>query len=400
MEFATIREQATIPDGFGSVQPEGTDVMVTNPPRAIVVGAGTIAGIHIDALRRLGVDVVSVVASTPDRSVAAAERFGVRRSDPDLESAIAGSDAQVLHICTPNALHHAMTITGLEAGLHVVCEKPLATSAPEARALTERTDHSDRVHAVCFNNRYYPLVQDLRSRRVDGGLGRIFLVRGSIADDTLWARSDWDWRLDAGLGGPTVVTSTTGSHLIDLVSYVTGSRVVEVCADFGTAHADRRSPSGETSQAALDASARDEVSSVLARFEDGSRGVLSLSHVSAGHPYRVRLELDAELGGAMWDSERPNELWLGHRDEPNRQVVAAPRQVSMPAARWFANPGAYREGFSETFRLLFEQIYGAITGNGELEPDYPTFQDGLAGLCVHDAILASVRTRSWVKVTD
>ena len=371
--------------------------MVKNPLRTIVVGAGTIAGIHIDVLRRIGVDVVSIVASTPERSVEAAERFGIPRGDPDLDAAIRGSDAQVLHICTPNTLHHRMVITGLDAGLHVVCEKPLAISVAEARSIVEHVDQDDRSHAVCFKNRYYPLVQDLKARRSAGDFGRVFLVRASIADDTLWAPTDLDWRLDPRLGGSTVVTSTTGSHLIDLVSYVTGSRVVEVCADFGTGYPDRYLPSGTAAESALNASARDEVSNVLARFEDGSRGVFSLSHMSAGHPYRVRIELDAEHGGAAWDSERPHELWLGHRDEPNQQVVADPRQVSDSAAGWFANPGAYREGFSETFRLMFQQFYGAITG-GECEPGYPTFQDGLAGLYVHDAILESVRTRSWVKV--
>ena len=373
--------------------------MVKNPPRTIVVGAGTIAGIHIDVLRRIGVDVVSLVASTPERSVEAAERFGIPRGDPDLETAIRGSDAQVVHICTPNTLHHRMVMTSLAAGLHVVCEKPLATSVADARSIVEHVDHDDLCHAVCFNNRYYPLVQDLKARRAAGDLGRVFLVRASIADDTLWAPTDWDWRLDPRRGGPTVVTSTTGSHLIDLVSYVTGSRVVEVCADFGTGYSERSLPPGTAAESALNASARDEVSNVLARFEDGSRGVFSLSHMSAGHPYRVRIELDAEHGGAAWDSERPNELWLGHRDEPNQQVVADPRQVSDPATGWFANPGAYREGFSETFRLMFQQFYGAITGSGEFEPGYPTFQDGLAGLYVHDAILESVRTQSWVKVS-
>ena len=93
--------------------------MVKNPPRTIVVGAGTIAGIHIDVLRRIGVDVASIVASTPERSVEAAERFGIPRGDPDLDTAIRGSDAQVLHICTPNTLHHRMVVTGLDAGLHV-----------------------------------------------------------------------------------------------------------------------------------------------------------------------------------------------------------------------------------------------------------------------------------------
>ena len=372
--------------------------MVKNPPRTIVVGAGTIAGIHIDVLRRIGVDVVSLVASTPERSVEAAERFGIPRGDPDLETAIRGSDAQVVHICTPNTLHHRMVMTSLAAGLHVVCEKPLATSVADARSIVEHVDHDDLCHAVCFNNRYYPLVQDLKARRSAGDFGRVFLVRAYIADDTLWAPTDLDWRLDPRLGGSTVVTSTTGSHLIDLVSYVTGSRVVEVCADFGTGYPERYLPSGTAAESALNDSARDEVSNVLARFEDGSRGVFSLSHMSAGHPYRVRIEIDAEHGGAAWDSERPHELWLGHRDEPNQQVVADPRQVSDSAVGWFANPGAYREGFSETFRLMFQQFYGAITGSGEREPGYPTFQDGLAGLYVHDAILESVRTRSWFKV--
>lgn len=306
-----------------------------------------------------------------------------------------GLDA--VHICAPNALHHELVLGALAHNVHVVCEKPLGIHAAEAADLAAAAQHASVVHAVCFNNRFYPLIQEIAARRRESLLGRTFLVRASIADDTLWHRQDWDWRLDPSIGGPTVVTSTTGSHLLDLVMFLLGTRPTALCAAFGTAHADRR-PAGTAApnSSVASGSALDDLAGILVRFDDGTQAVLSLSHVAAGHPYRVQVEIDAELAGVSWDSERPNELWIGHRDAPNELLVADARHMRPDARRFVEKAGAYREGFDETFRLLFREVYAQMAGGAAAPATYPTFSDGHRQVVVHEAIQTSAAERRWV----
>ncbi|MCY3748493.1 MAG: Gfo/Idh/MocA family oxidoreductase [Chloroflexi bacterium] len=366
------------------------------PLRAAVIGPGTIGRIHVDALRRNGVEVVSVVASTVERARAAADTLRVPHADESLDAALhRGLDA--VHICAPNALHRDLVLQALQHNVHVICEKPLGINVVEAAELSTAAREAGVVHAVCFNNRFYPLVQEISARRREGLLGRTFLVRASIADDTLWHRQDWDWRLDPSVGGPTVVTSTTGSHLLDLVMFLLGPRPSAICATFGTAHAERRPPGSEDTEPPVPTgSARDDLAGLLVHFSDGTQAVLSLSHVAAGHPYRVQVEIDAELAGVSWDSERPNELWIGHRDEPNELLLADARHMRPDAQRFVAKAGAYREGFDETFRLLFRDVYAHIAAGHGASASYPTFTDGHRQLVVHEAIQTSVSERRWV----
>ena len=366
------------------------------PIRAAVVGPGTIGRIHVDALRRNGVEVVTVVASTLERARSSAAELRIPCADASLAAALdRGLDA--VHICAPNALHHELVLQALERNVHVVCEKPLGLNVAEAADLAAAARQAGVINAVCFNNRFYPLVQEIAARRREGLLGRTFLIRASIADDTLWHRNDWDWRLVPSIGGPTVVTSTTGSHLLDLVMFILGARPTALCASFGTAHADRRPPgSGVEASAATEGSAMDDLAGLLVRFSDGTQAVLSLSHVAAGHPYRVQVEIDAEHAGVGWDSERPNELWIGHRDEPNELLVADARHMRPDARRFVEKAGAYREGFDETFRLLFRDVYAHIAAGTDAPVPHPTFTDGHRQLVVHEAIQTSVAERRWV----
>ena len=374
---------------------QGTDA-IQAPIRTAVVGPGTIGRIHVDALRRNSVEVVSVVASTLERAQSAATQLRVPHADASLAAAL-DRGLHAVHICAPNALHHDLVLQALEHNVHVVCEKPLGLDVAEAAELHAAAREIGVVHVVCFNNRFYPLVQEIAARRREGLLGRTFIVRASIADDTLWHWTDWDWRLDPSIGGPTVVTSTTGSHLLDLVMFLLGARPTAVCATFGTAHADRRPPESDVQEpTATMGSAMDDLAGLLVRFSDGTQAVLSLSHVAAGHPYRVQVEIDAERAGVSWDSERPNELWIGHRDEPNELLVADARHLRPDARRFVEKAGAYREGFDETFRLLFRDVYAHIAVGNDASAPYPTFTDGHRQLVVHDAIQTSVAERRWV----
>ncbi|HEV8633021.1 MAG TPA: Gfo/Idh/MocA family oxidoreductase [Chloroflexota bacterium] len=370
-----------------------------------VVGVGTIGRFHLEAARRLGADVVAVAASRASRAKLLAEELGVAATG-DYRDLLANPAVDVVHVCTPNNLHFPMARDALRAGKHVVCEKPLALTSHESGELLRLAEEADRVHAVCFNNRFYPLVQEARARVAAGALGRVFGLRGFILEDSLLAEDAFEWRLDPAQGGDSCAMATIGCHLIDLVGFVLGTSVAAVCADFTTVHPVRRRPLGGANGPTAGATRFEEVpirseeaASVLVRFASGAHGVLGVSRAAAGRRYRISLELDGTAAALAWDSEAPNRLWVGHDDRANELLLRDPALLSETARPYAGYLGAYQEGFADTFKALLAAVYRRINGpDRSAEPDFPTFVDGHAAMLVHDAVMASARTGAWVEV--
>ncbi|MBM4421413.1 MAG: Gfo/Idh/MocA family oxidoreductase [Chloroflexi bacterium] len=367
--------------------------------RAAIAGPGVIARYHADALRRHGVDIAAVVGSP--RAADQARSLGVDQAFQDVGEMLRSVDVDVVHVCAPNTLHAAFARAALEAGKHVVCEKPLAVNSRDSAALVALAEQTGLVNACCLNNRMYPLVQEFADRVRAGAVGRVFAVRASIVDDTLVTRNDDGWRLDPALGGDQVVLSTLGPHILDLVSHILDDPIEAVCADVSTCHPRRlRARNGRTEEFAFRG---EEIAHVLLRFRSGVRGVIALSHVSAGHPYRVAVEVDAEQHGIAWDSERPDVLWVGGRDTPTQLVLRDPRLLGARASAYTQSFGAFREGFGDTFLQLVRHVYADVDAHRrgqrtDASPSYPTFRDGHRAVLVHEAIVESAATGRWVGI--
>jgi predicted dehydrogenase len=279
-----------------------------------------------------------------------------------------------------------------------VLEKPLTIAVAEGHEILRRGEASGRVHAVCFNNRFYPLVQEIHARVRRGDLGEILSVRASVLEDGLLQPTDWNWRLDPSLGGSSVALSTVGCHLLDLVTFVVGDTVTEVCADLRTVH--RRRQIGTAGRREVEVDGQ-EIAHLLLRFRNGCRGVLAASQASAGRRYDYAVEVDGSREALAWRAPDSNELWLGHRDAPNQIILRDPALLTDRARAYMGYGAGFREGFAETFRQLVMHIYGAIAAGGPPPPAeaaYPTFHDGVAALCVHAAALASSLSGRWEDV--
>ena len=371
--------------------------------RAAVVGTGFIGVVHVDALRRLGVTVTGVVGSTPDR----ARAKGIAPVYDSYEALLADDDVDVVHLTTPNHLHYEQAKQALAAGKHVVCEKPLATTASESRDLLEHARASGLVHCTNFNIRFYPVVQEARARVREGGLGEIWAVHGGYLQDWLAQPTDWNWRLEPEKAGALRAVGDIGSHWLDLVQFVLGRRIVEVFADLGTAIAVRQRPLGEVEtfatasgvERASTEMSTDDLAHVLLRFEGGARGSLVASQVSIGRKNSLRFQVDGSGGAVAWDSERNEELWLGHRDSPNETLLRNPALLHEAAAARTQLPVAHAEGFADTFRELYRAVYVDVARGGPSEePEYPTFADGHVENVLGDAVALSNSERRWVEV--
>jgi predicted dehydrogenase len=373
-----------------------------------VVGVGFIGVAHVEALRRLGIDVVGVVGSTAERARLKAKAANLPHVYESLEDMLADPAIDAVHIASPNHVHAEQVRLALGAGKHVVSEKPLGVTSDETADLLARANDSGLVNAVCFNIRFYPLCHQAMALVADGSIGRPRFVSGSYLQDWLLLDTDWNWRLVPEEAGELRAVADIGSHWLDLVQFVTGSKITEVMADLHTLVPVRRHPAGPVETFASgngdedlieEAMTSDDAAGILLRFENGARGTASISQVSAGRKNSVSFEVDGSDSALSWYSEDPDRLWIGHRGRANEILQRDPSRVAPEAARVIGYPGGHVEGYADTFRALFSQVYADIERGGPSDrPNYPTFADGHDILCVTDAIARSAKSQSWVSV--
>src|SRR5580704_4087373 len=212
---------------------------------AAVVGTGFIGPVHVEALRRLGIPVKGILGSSPTKSEIAAKTLGLPKAYVSYDEILSDPDVEVVHITTPNRQHREMVIGALDAGKHVVCEKPLATSSVETSELVERARKNPTlVAAVNYNVRFYPLALHARELLQRGAVGRVLSVRGAYVQDWLLKETDWNWRLLVEEGGELRAVGDIGTHWMDLILFMTGLRVDSVFADLATLVPVRLRPKG------------------------------------------------------------------------------------------------------------------------------------------------------------
>lgn len=380
------------------------------PLSIAVVGSGFIGPVHVEAARRLGHRVVGILGSSPARGRAAAEALGLPRSYADLDGLLADTEVQVVHIASPNRHHFEQARRCIEAGRHVVCEKPLAMTTAEGGELVRLAREKGIVAAVCYNVRFYPLCLEARERCRRGDLGRIFHATGSYMQDWLLRDTDFNWRVVSEEGGELRAVADIGTHWMDLIQSITGRAIVEVCADLRTVHPVRRSPEGSVETFSSSSMVErvgvsiptEDYGSILLRFDDGSRGAVTVSQVTAGRKNCIRFDIAGSEASLAWDSEQPNELTVGRREPSNELLPRDPGLLSANVRPYANYPGGHAEGFPDSFKQLFRAVYGSIA-RGETGPDpsgvaWPTFADGHRELRVCEAILQSHRENRWVAV--
>jgi predicted dehydrogenase len=365
-----------------------------------LVGPGFVAAHHVDAVRRLGfVDVVAIASSSEASARKKADAWGIPKAYGSYEALAADPDVHVVHNTTPNYLHGPVIKAALQHRKHVVSDKPLATSAAEARELWQAARAAGVVHAVTFNYRGNPLVQQARDMIATGEIGSTHYVHGAYLQDWLLEPTDFSWRLEPDKGGQSSAIGDIGSHWCDLVEHVTGARIQSLLADLTTVIATRMKPEGSTEAFATAGSqsrrevpiSAEDLATVLLRFDNGMKGCVSVGQVCAGHKNGLWFEVNGKKSSLRWLQERQNELWIGKRHEANQVLPKDPSMLRGTAQRYAHLPGGHQEGWPDAFCNVLRDVYQCIAEGKRPEPSpgFPTFEDGYRSACIVEAILKS-----------
>ena len=387
--------------------------IMTGSPAAAVIGGGFIGPVHVEALRRIGVQVVGLLGSSVDRATQTAERLAIPQVYRDLDELLDDNRVGVVHVASPNGHHFEQARRAIESGRHVVCEKPLATSARETAALRDLAEaRPAQAAAVNYNIRYYPICHEIRERIASGALGRVLSVTGSYVQDWLLYPADFNWRVERDGGTNLRAVADIGTHWMDLAQFLIGAPIQVVFADLATFHPRRQKPLGpsETFTSSSETAARpnardvevttDDHAAVLLKFAGGVRGAFHVSQVTAGRKNRLTIEIAATGGAIFWDSESPNHLWLGSRSAPNQVLDREPALLGSSAAAISHYPGGHAEGFPDTFKQLFLDVYRWITSGRDAgrPASFPSFADGHHEVALCEAIAASAVAERWTTV--
>ena len=378
---------------------------MTNGVRKVaILGAGMIGEVHRRAAVLAGAQVAGVMASTPERSREVAQQWGVEKAYADIDEVVA-SDVDAIHICTPNASHVPFAIAALEAGKHVLCEKPLGVSLDDAKKAAAVAEKTGLVNTIPFAYRFHPMARELRARVQDASFGAPNLIHGSYLQDWMLDPMASGWRVDPEAGGPSRAFGDIGSHWCDLAEWVTGERIVELVSQTSISIPQRPAGTSASFSAVsgegplVDVTTEDSAL-ILFKTDCGTSGSAVISQLSAGRKNRLWLEVDGAVHSAVFDQEHAEELWIGG-DAESLIVVRDPNNGSDEQRRLSHLPAGHAQGYAQCFENYVADSYAAIDahdGKGERPQGLPTFADGLRAAEICDAMLRSVTSRAWETV--
>ena len=360
-----------------------------------IIGLGFVGKVHFENLRRIPNVNICAVAGRDERKLRwYQDNYSIPNVYTDWKELLYAKDIHVVHNCTPNYLHYEINKSFLEKGIGVVSEKPLTTQVKEAEHLVRLAAEKKALNAVCFNYRFFPVVQQMKAMIDSGAIGEIRVLHGAYLQDWLLYDTDYNWKVEPHAGVLTRAVADIGSHWVDMAQFLTGERVTEVFADLKTFIPYRRKPSDSTGSPALVKMDTEDYGSLLLTLGKEIKACLVVSQIAAGRKNRLYVEVNGSEGSLYWNQEEPNVLWVGRRDKPNQLILDDPNLLTNPDFALY--PGGHNEGWADAQKRMLECIYKAVMGIGPAS--FPTFEDGLSVVKVEEAAFQSSQTRQWMSI--
>jgi predicted dehydrogenase len=372
-----------------------------------MVGGGE--GAFIGAVHRIAARLddhydllAGALSSTPEKALRSAQALGLARAYPDYrtmarEEAARPDGIEAVSIVTPNHQHAPAAEAFLEAGIHVICDKPVTTTLAEARRLRELARARGRVLAVTYNYSGYPMVRHACRLVREGALGTLRVVQVEYAQDWLTeplessGQKQAAWRTDPARAGAGGCIGDIGTHAYQLAAFVSGLRTQSLCAELSTFVPGR---------------ALDDNVQVMLRFQGGARGLLWASQVAPGNENGLRLRLFGDKGGLEWRQEHPNQLHWSPFGQPTQIVSRGTGAANADAARVTRLPSGHPEGYLEGFATVYAEIAQALRAARDgsavaADVVFPTIDDGVHGMAfIEAAVRSSSQGGQWVEVPE
>jgi predicted dehydrogenase len=372
-----------------------------------MVGGGE--GAFIGAVHRIAARLddhyellAGALSSTPEKALRSAQALGLARAYPDFhtmarEEAARPDGIEAVSIVTPNHQHAPAAEAFLEAGIHVICDKPVTTTLAEARHLRALARSRGRVLAVTYNYSGYPMVRHARRLVREGALGTLRVLQVEYAQDWLTeplessGQKQAAWRTDPARAGAGGCIGDIGTHAYQLAAFVSGLRTQALCAELSTFVPGR---------------ALDDNVQVMLRFQGGARGLLWASQVAPGNENGLRLRLFGDKGGLEWRQEHPNQLHWSPFGQPTQIVSRGTGAANADAARVTRLPSGHPEGYLEGFATVYAEIAQALRAARDgsavaADVVFPTIEDGVHGMAfIEAAVRSSSQGGQWVEVPE
>ncbi|NMB95682.1 MAG: Gfo/Idh/MocA family oxidoreductase [Clostridiaceae bacterium] len=379
--------------------------------KAGVVGTGYIGISHIEAIRRIGfADIVAVSDVNYDLAKRRANDYYIPKCYNSLEEMLADDEIDIIHNCTPNNLHLEVNEKIIKAGKHVFSEKPLARTSDESEKLLELLEeHKNVIHGMNYNYRMNPLVQEMKNKVKNGEIGEPKLAHGSYLQDWLLYDTDYNWRIEPEVCGPSRCIADIGTHWMDAIQTVTGGKIIEVVSDLVTTIPIRKKPKGQVETFSIASSTEyeevevktEDYGAVIFKMDNGVRGVFCVSEVSAGRKCYFNFQIDGTKSSMYWNQEVADQMWMGFRDKDNSLVMRNPNLMTPEAREYTYLAAGHPEGWNDAMRNNVYSFYKYIADGktiGKDPCDFATFYDGHYLIKITEAILESNKTKQWVKV--
>ncbi len=354
---------------------------------AALIGGGFMGDVHSRALRAAGIPIAGIASSSLESAQRAADTLALPRAYRSATELLADDSVNLVHVLTPNASHEELVMQALDAGKHVVCEKPLAISSASARRMQQRAAQLGRVAAVPFVYRFHSMAREAKSQIEHGQLGRLFSVRGEYLQDWLLNPADTNWRVNAAKGGASRTFADIGIHLCDLLEFVCGDRIERLVAQTQSVYSERAGKPVDT----------EDLVAVMARLRGGGLVILLVSQVAAGHKNGLVLEVHGSAAALRFEQERPDELWFGGQAR-STSMPRDPNQLDPSAQRHTFLPAGHPEGYLDAFTRFVRDVSLAI--KGEAPVGLPDFSDGVRASMLTEAVLESATTGEWISVPE
>lgn len=374
-----------------------------------VIGTGFIGKQHIEAIRRIpGTEVVAVSDSNEEMVKSVSEQLHIPSYYSDYKELLKNETIDIVHNCTPSALHFEINKAIMKSGKHVYCEKPLTLNTNESEELVRLAKEKGVAAGANFNYRHNAMVQEMHERVKNNSIGEVLVVHGQYLQDWLLYETDYDWRLDPKMGGESRAVSDIGSHCFDTMQYILNKKIISVYANLITVYPVRKRTektggtySGQQGKVLEEIPIHSEDAAfIMVKFENGIQGLFNLSQVGAGKKNGLSVTISGSTASLEWDQERPDKLWVGHRDSGNEEIYAASGFLTGTAKRYALLPNGHPLGWADALKCAIQSFYESILSGTcqEEKQNYATFAEGHYIMKLIEACLLSNKQKRWIDI--